>query len=209
MGRDGTLRFIEDSTASAPTSPGTVKNSDMSDGGGSGGGGGGGSGGGNSTAVADSESSTPDTPVDKKEIRWHPDVVEKAVNEEQTATPAAVVEETKKKAVEDEFSPGPTAPAAPKPKSKAKGSKDDKTPIQKLATAKKEHLNRKADIVREAVKAQKEGRPSIQRLAESSDEEQEDEKVLEQSPGGKYYKVNKEIGRGSFKAVYRYYFSRH
>ena len=38
---------------------------------------------------------------------------------------------------------------------------------------------------------------------ESSDDEQEDDKVLETSPNGNYYKVNKEIGRGSFKAVYR------
>lgn len=99
------------------------------------------------------------------------------------------------------------APAATKPKTqkaKADKVKDDKaTQIQKLANANEEHLKRKADNVREAVKAHKEGRPRTQRAAESSDEEQEDEKVLEQSPGGKYYKVNKEIGRGSFKAVYR------
>ena len=78
MGRDGTSRFIG-STASAPTSPGTVKKSDviMSDGGGGSGGGGNGS---TAAAAADGESAagTPDTPGDKKEIRWHPDVVEKA-----------------------------------------------------------------------------------------------------------------------------------
>lgn len=82
VGRDGTSRFIG-STASAPTSPGTVKKSDnMSDGGGGGGGGSAAAAAGTAADSSDSAAGTPDTPgSDKKEIRWHPDVVEKAVNE--------------------------------------------------------------------------------------------------------------------------------
>merc|ERR1719204_2826608 len=94
-----------------------------------------------------------------------------------------------------------TASKASKSKKEKEGKKDAKaTQIEKLANANAEHIKRKADNIREAIKSQKEGLTNKQ---ESSDDEQEDDKVLETSPNGNYYKVNKEIGRGSFKAVYR------
>ena len=71
---------------------------------------------------------------------------------------------------------------------------------EKVAKANVEHIDRKAANVREAVKAHREGK---RRGQESSEEEEEEEKTLETSPDGKYYKVNQEIGRGSFKTVYR------
>ena len=71
---------------------------------------------------------------------------------------------------------------------------------EKLDKSQQEHIVRKAANVREAVKAHREGK---RRGQESSDEEEEEEKTLETSPDGKYYKVNQEIGRGSFKTVYR------
>ena len=89
---------------------------------------------------------------------------------------------------------------------KFKKSKKNSTKTDKLSTAEKldksqqEHIDRKAANVREAVKAHREGK---RRGQESSDEEEEEEKTLETSPDGKYYKVNQEIGRGSFKTVYR------
>ena len=89
---------------------------------------------------------------------------------------------------------------------KLKKSKKVSVKAEKLSTAEKldksqqEHIVRKAANVREAVKAHREGK---RRGQESSDEEEEEEKTLETSPDGKYYKVNQEIGRGSFKTVYR------
>ena len=89
---------------------------------------------------------------------------------------------------------------------KLKKPKKSSAKTEKLSTAEKldksqqEHIVRKAANVREAVKAHREGK---RRGQESSDEEEEEEKTLETSPDGKYYKVNQEIGRGSFKTVYR------
>ena len=77
---------------------------------------------------------------------------------------------------------------------------DKLSTAEKLDKSQQEHIVRKAANVREAVKAHREGK---RRGQESSDEEEEEEKTLETSPDGKYYKVNQEIGRGSFKTVYR------
>ena len=86
-------------------------------------------------------------------------------------------------------------------KSKKVSVKADKlSTAEKLDKSQQEHIVRKAANVREAVKAHREGK---RRGQESSDEEEEEEKTLETSPDGKYYKVNQEIGRGSFKTVYR------
>ena len=86
-------------------------------------------------------------------------------------------------------------------KAKKISAKTDKlSTAEKLDKSQQEHIVRKAANVREAVKAHREGK---RRGQESSDEEEEEEKTLETSPDGKYYKVNQEIGRGSFKTVYR------
>ena len=88
---------------------------------------------------------------------------------------------------------------------KAKKAKKTSVKNEKLSTAEKlakantEHIDRKAANLREVVKAHREGKH--RQGHESSDEE--DEETLETSPDGKYYKVNQEIGRGSFKTVYR------
>ena len=85
-------------------------------------------------------------------------------------------------------------------KPKKISAKTELSTAEKLDKSQQEHIVRKAANVREAVKAHREGK---RRGQESSDEEEEEEKTLETSPDGKYYKVNQEIGRGSFKTVYR------
>ena len=180
-------------------------------------------------ANGETEGNNPVKTPDKspgKEVRWHADVVDnQAVNNNSAAmdtpVPAAPAETSStnkgdldraSKAVSalqvgnnssgsgSQPQPQPSQPQPPPPETEKKKKTKKVSLAEKLAKANAEHVERKAANVREAVKAHHEG---LTRELESSDDEEEDEKVLEQSPDGKYYKVNQEIGRGSFKAVYR------